>query len=443
MVVPHGEPLYYQERPRIAIPAHHVVDLGRQFGLHPASHRSRLCGQEDPGADSRRRRSDVMRNHMAPRIAWTAGSSAAARRLRVAARNRPLIKQERRPRSPSHAGGWDTHFNQGRAMADSPRGSGAGLGLASFARTWASACAACGAHDVRVRPHDRRERQQRTDHGHATAMLALGGPVNAARARPLAGLEPATRFEGGDVAVTTDFRRTCSAKIAVRLAALLSGAAIGARRAWRELPRAASPGWRPETSGIRVKPDTWPCLQRRMPGEDFAEHVAESVVTATSRPSKRLPVRGPPAAEHRAAVHRPPQREHRRSRGRSVVGRCCRSRRSCGRTRHREHHHVRMRSPSLGEAGEPEASSLSRAASRPSLDPWLKCVSQPPMHVRATAGAAPVLMSRAISRSDAKATAPLRSSQRSRRSWRPCGCASRRERRRRESAPGSSCPTEP
>src|SRR5256885_2847684 len=46
-----------------------------------------------------------------------------------------------------------------------------------------------------------------TDHGHATAMLVLGGPVNGGRVLgKWARLDPAQRFEGRDVAVTTDFR---------------------------------------------------------------------------------------------------------------------------------------------------------------------------------------------------------------------------------------------
>src|SRR5204862_7764452 len=46
-----------------------------------------------------------------------------------------------------------------------------------------------------------------TDHGHATAMLVLGGPVNGGRMLGRwPGLDPADRFEGRDVAVTTDFR---------------------------------------------------------------------------------------------------------------------------------------------------------------------------------------------------------------------------------------------
>src|SRR6266480_1378868 len=36
MIVPHGEAEYYQERPRIAVPATDVVDLDGHFGLHPS-----------------------------------------------------------------------------------------------------------------------------------------------------------------------------------------------------------------------------------------------------------------------------------------------------------------------------------------------------------------------------------------------------------------------
>src|SRR5467141_5203633 len=35
MIVPHGDPLYYRERPRIAVPEADVVDLDGHFGLHP------------------------------------------------------------------------------------------------------------------------------------------------------------------------------------------------------------------------------------------------------------------------------------------------------------------------------------------------------------------------------------------------------------------------
>lgn len=35
MIVPHGDPLYYRERPTIAIPSRDVIDLDGFFGLHP------------------------------------------------------------------------------------------------------------------------------------------------------------------------------------------------------------------------------------------------------------------------------------------------------------------------------------------------------------------------------------------------------------------------
>src|SRR5919198_6271319 len=35
MIVPHGDPVYYRERPRIAVPERDVVDLDGYFGLHP------------------------------------------------------------------------------------------------------------------------------------------------------------------------------------------------------------------------------------------------------------------------------------------------------------------------------------------------------------------------------------------------------------------------
>jgi uncharacterized protein (DUF1501 family) len=46
-----------------------------------------------------------------------------------------------------------------------------------------------------------------TDHGHATAMFALGGGVKGGKVYgDWPTLDPARRFEGRDLAVTTDFR---------------------------------------------------------------------------------------------------------------------------------------------------------------------------------------------------------------------------------------------
>ena len=59
-----------------------------------------------------------------------------------------------------------------------------------------------------------------TDHGHATAMLVLGGPVNGGKVLGRwPGLDPAQRFEGRDVAVTTDFRDLFAEVLARHLSA--------------------------------------------------------------------------------------------------------------------------------------------------------------------------------------------------------------------------------
>src|SRR5881396_3312374 len=105
--------------------------------------------------------------------------------------------------------GWDTHVNQGATEGQlAGRLSELGEALAAFTR------------DVGERMRDvvvltmsefgrtvRENGNSGTDHGHATAMLALGGPVNGGKVLgKWPGLDPAQRFEGRDVAVTTDFR---------------------------------------------------------------------------------------------------------------------------------------------------------------------------------------------------------------------------------------------
>jgi len=106
-------------------------------------------------------------------------------------------------------GGWDTHVNQGasdgqlaarlRDLADGLNAFAADLGerladvvvltMSEFGRTIAE------------------NGNGGTDHGHGTAMLVLGGPTRGGRVLgrwPT--LDPAARFEGRDLAVTTDFR---------------------------------------------------------------------------------------------------------------------------------------------------------------------------------------------------------------------------------------------
>jgi len=105
--------------------------------------------------------------------------------------------------------GWDTHVNQGSNEGQ----------LAARLRELGGALAAFD-QDLGERMRDvvvltmsefgrtiRENGNSGTDHGHATAMMVLGGPVNGGRVLgrwPGLGMEQ--RFEGRDVAVTTDFR---------------------------------------------------------------------------------------------------------------------------------------------------------------------------------------------------------------------------------------------
>jgi uncharacterized protein (DUF1501 family) len=106
-------------------------------------------------------------------------------------------------------GGWDTHINQGAGQGQlAARLTELGQALAAFATD-------LGEHlrDVCVLTMSEFGRTVRengnggTDHGHGTSMLVMGGSVRGKQvAGRWPGLDPAARFEGRDVAVTTDFR---------------------------------------------------------------------------------------------------------------------------------------------------------------------------------------------------------------------------------------------
>ena len=105
--------------------------------------------------------------------------------------------------------GWDTHVNQGSEQGQ----------LAARLGDFAQALAAF-AQDLGDRMNDvvvvtcsefgrtiAENGSSGTDHGRATAMLVMGGPVRGGRVLGRwPGLEPEARFEGRDLAVTTDFR---------------------------------------------------------------------------------------------------------------------------------------------------------------------------------------------------------------------------------------------
>src|SRR5213596_3555361 len=323
MIVPHGEPAYYQERPRIAIPASDVVDLDGHFGLHPSlaplkelwdnrslaaihavgspdSTRSHFDAQDymesgTPGVKSTadgwlnrycrhdREHDDTPFRAVAfgpqlPRILAGSAPSLAIDDLQAfglrapegAARDRltrafeqlyagsatgllssssqeafeavQLLRQanpaQYRPASDAEyprgrlgrslqqiaqlikgnlglqvafadVTGWDTHVNQGSSEGQlAARLAELGQALAAFAQDLGEKL-----RDVVVLTMSEFGRTVRengnsgTDHGHATAMLVLGGPVNGGTVLGRwPGLDPAQRFEGRDVQVTTDFR---------------------------------------------------------------------------------------------------------------------------------------------------------------------------------------------------------------------------------------------
>ena len=136
------------------------------------------------------------------------------------------------------ATGWDTHVNQGASEGQlAARLQELGGALAAFATDLGD-----GMRDVVVLTMSEFGRtihengNSGTDHGHATAMLLLGGAVNGGKMLGRwPGLDPAARFEGRDVAVTTDFR-DLFAEVAARhlggadLAAVFPGYAVDPTR---------------------------------------------------------------------------------------------------------------------------------------------------------------------------------------------------------------------
>jgi uncharacterized protein (DUF1501 family) len=106
-------------------------------------------------------------------------------------------------------GGWDTHINQGAAQ-----GQLAGR-LNDFARGIAALTTDLGDRmaDTVVLTMSEFGRavsengNRGTDHGHGNAMLVIGGGIHGGRVLgKWPGLAPQQRWEGRDVAVTTDFR---------------------------------------------------------------------------------------------------------------------------------------------------------------------------------------------------------------------------------------------
>jgi uncharacterized protein (DUF1501 family) len=323
MVVPHGDRIYYDERPRIAVPAADVVDLNGYFGLHPSlaalkpwwdngslaaihaigspdSTRSHFDAQDymesgTPGVKitpdgwlnrycqhDREHQSSAFRSvafgPQLPRIlsgsapalaigdlktfglrapqnaagdrvtrafeALYQGSSTgllatssqegfeAARQLKAAdptqyqpehgavypngKLGRSLLEIAQLIKAGvglqiafADATGWDTHVNQGASAGQlSTRLKELGDGLAAFATDLGDRMSNVVVLTMSEFGRTIHENgNSGTDHGHATAMFLLGGPVNGGKILgKWPGLAPEQRYEGRDVAVTTDFR---------------------------------------------------------------------------------------------------------------------------------------------------------------------------------------------------------------------------------------------
>src|SRR5262245_27855200 len=322
MVIPHGDGLYYRERPSIAIPKSSVVDLDGHFGLHPqlaalkpfwdagtlaAIHavgspdttRSHFDAQDymESGTPGVKSTADGWANrycqHAAehaetpfravafgpqlPRLMAGTAPSLAIDDLRTFGMRAPAQAQDKlsrafeslyqgaatgllatsaeesfeairmlkaanpTSRAAEHGAqyprgrlgesmqqiaqlikanlgveiafadmsGWDTHVNQGNDQGQlAARLGELGQALGAFAtdlgERMAEVCVLTMSEFGRT---IRENGTNGTDHGHATAMLVLGGTV---RGRQVAGRWPGlaleSRYEGRDVAVTTDFR---------------------------------------------------------------------------------------------------------------------------------------------------------------------------------------------------------------------------------------------
>ena len=119
-------------------------------------------------------------------------------------------------------GGWDTHVNQGASTGQ------LAARLDDFAKSIAALVADLGDRmaDVTIMTMSEFGRTVRqngnggTDHGHASALLVIGGDVHGKKVYGRwPGLEPEQLYEGRDLALTTDFRSVFSEVAARHLGA--------------------------------------------------------------------------------------------------------------------------------------------------------------------------------------------------------------------------------
>jgi uncharacterized protein (DUF1501 family) len=247
VVVPHGDPVYYRERPRIAVPRSAVIDLDGYFGLHPGLAPLRpLWDAQALAAIHAVGWPQPIPSHADAQRALEAGILRAARRAPWRAVAGPRLPADGVPGGrgrgrgsagvaypPGEAGlalrriaralksdagleiacaaltGWDTHLAQGAAAGPlAARLADLAQALAAFARDLGPRL-----HDVVVLTLSEFGRSvpenghEGTDHGHATALLVLGGPVEGGRVLgQWPGLDPDRRSAGHGLAATTDVR---------------------------------------------------------------------------------------------------------------------------------------------------------------------------------------------------------------------------------------------
>jgi uncharacterized protein (DUF1501 family) len=130
--------------------------------------------------------------------------------------------------------GWDTHVAQGAERGQlATRLAELGAALAAFAQDLGDRMADVVVLTMSEFGRTVAENGSRgTDHGHATAMLVLGGGVRGGRVLGRwPGLAAEQRFEGRDLALTTDFRALFH-EVATRHLGVPAGAEL-------------FPGWRP------------------------------------------------------------------------------------------------------------------------------------------------------------------------------------------------------
>src|SRR5436190_623380 len=239
MIVPYGESAYYSARPSIAIPRSDVLDLDGFFGAHPSlqslmpfwKDRSLAIVHAAGSPDNTRSHFDAQdfMESGTPGVKSTETgflARAMATKTLRALRGTNDVEYPRTPLATSlkqiaqliksdvglevafaDVSGWDTHAGEGGAQGQ----------LANNLRNFSEAIAAF-AKDLSSRMSDvvlvtmsefgrtvRENGNRGTDHGHATAMLLLGGNVRGGKVH---GRWPGLKdlYEGRDLVMTTDFR---------------------------------------------------------------------------------------------------------------------------------------------------------------------------------------------------------------------------------------------